>query len=94
MSGVDEEKSSFQNGFSPGVVLVGMVLDGLVALGHLAYSAVLVVLACTALSGWRAGLALAIGASLFFKGLLHGHLYGSLTSIFNAGIDKGEAKRG
>lgn len=59
-------------------LLTAMILDAVIALGYLAYSAVLVVLACTALSGWKALLALVAGLALFLYASIHGGLYSSV----------------
>ena len=81
-----------QNGITKDALLVGMILDALIALGYLGYSAVLVVLACTALTGWKAALVFSGGTVLFLRAFLHGGLFDSVSSILNTGTDKGKSK--
>ncbi len=73
------------------VLVLALVLDALVALGYLGYSAVLVTLACTSLSGWKAIVALSVGVALFLRSLLHGGLFNTASSVVNTGTDKGKA---
>ena len=63
------------------VMAMALILDALIALGYLGYSAVLVTLACTSLSGWKAIVALFLGVALFLRSFSHQGLFNTLSSI-------------